>query len=270
MTTTPTTSLSGPLPIKLTNDFFFKYMLQTDEAILSSVVSAFMPIRIDAPFKVSVTNPIETGTQFDDKTMILDIKATIGNTTILNLEMQVINQHDWPERSLSYLSRCFDNLKIGENYVNVKAAYHIGFLDYSLFPDSPEFYSHYMLLNTKNHNVYTSKFNISVVDLTHIDLATDEDISLNRDMWASFFKATTWEELDMLAEQNDIMIKATEFVHKVSDEEYLKMLYEAREDQLRQQRDAQYYFQNEINDRDAYIEKLKNQIKDMGGTPVDK
>lgn len=74
----------------------------------------------------------------------------------------------------------------------------------------------------------------------------------------------------MLAEQNDIMIKATEFVHKVSDEEYLKMLYEAREDQLRQQRDAQYYFQNEINDRDAYIEKLKNQIKEMGETPVDK
>lgn len=284
MTTIPTTSLSGPLPIKLTNDFFFKYLLQNDNNILNSIVRAFLPIRLDDQLEVYVTNPFEEGDYINSKTMILDIKAIVNHTNILNLEMQVFNQHDWPERSLSYLARCFDNLKKGEQYIDVKATYHIGFLNYTLFPDTPEFYSHFMLLNTKTHNVYTSKFSISVVDLTHIDLATDEDKLLMRDMWASFFRATTWEELDMLAEKNDIFNTAKPFIMKVSREEHLKQLYEAREDQLRQQRDAQKYYQAEIAKRDSElattksdladanetIKKLKQQIKEMGETPVDK
>ena len=52
---------------------------------------------------------------------------------------------------------------------------HIGFLDYTLFPDAPEFYATNMLLNVKNHRIYNDKFRLSVVDLTQIELATEED-----------------------------------------------------------------------------------------------
>jgi hypothetical protein len=41
-----------------------------------------------------------------------------------------------------------------------------------------------------------------VVDLTQIKLATTEDRTRHRDLWAAFFKAKSWEELKMLAQQD--------------------------------------------------------------------
>ena len=38
----------------------------------------------------------------------------------------------------------------------------------------------------------SDKLSISVVDLTRIDLATEEDLRYEIDKWAKLFKATTW------------------------------------------------------------------------------
>lgn len=52
-----------------------------------------------------VINPIEPGASIGDKDFVLDIKVLLDDRAIINLELQVINQHNWPERSLSYLCR---------------------------------------------------------------------------------------------------------------------------------------------------------------------
>lgn len=41
-----------------------------------------------------------------------------------------------------------------------------------------------------------------MLDLTRIDLATEEDRAFHIDYWASLFKAATWEEIKMLAEKD--------------------------------------------------------------------
>lgn len=55
-----------------------------------------------------------------------------------------------------------------------------------MFPAVPEFYATNMLMNTKNHRIYNNKFNLSVVDLSQIELATEEaerhERTMNRDM----------------------------------------------------------------------------------------
>ena len=55
----------------------------------------------------------------------------------------------WPERSLSYLCRAFNNLNPGEDYHKVKPVIQIGLLDFTLFPEHPEFYATYRFLNKK-------------------------------------------------------------------------------------------------------------------------
>ena len=47
--------------------------------------------------------------------------------------MQVINEHNWSERSLSYLCREFDQLSAGQSYESVKPAIQIGLLNFTLF-----------------------------------------------------------------------------------------------------------------------------------------
>lgn len=58
-------------------------------------------------------------------------------------------------------------------------------------------------VNEKNYRIYSDKFRLSVLDLTQIDLATAEDRAYRIDRWAALFKATTWEELKMLANRNN-------------------------------------------------------------------
>lgn len=60
---------------------------------------------------------------------------------------------------------------------------------------------------------------LSVLDLTRIDLATEEDRQYQIDHWASLFSATTWEELKMLAQDNDYIKEASETVYHLTQEE---------------------------------------------------
>jgi predicted transposase/invertase (TIGR01784 family) len=246
-------SLTGPLPLRMTSDYLFKFLLQSDQDVLRALVCAYLDIAPDEIQNIRVTNPLSLADDPQKKEMILDIKAEMNDDTIINLEMQVINNHDWPERSISYLCRCFDNLQVGQAYHLVKGAIHIGFLDYTLFPENPEFYARYRLRNERTGQLYTSKFLISVVDLTQIHLATEEDIQAHRNLWASFFKATSWEELKMLAQQDTNIAKAVTTVHRLTEDEEFRQQYEAREDRIRQQLDHDYWYDMEIKKRDAAL-----------------
>ena len=154
----------------------------------------------------ALTNPIELGSSVTDKTFILDIKVILNNQTIINLEMQVINQHNWAERSLSYLCRNFDNLQSGEAYQAVK------------------FYATYQLLNVKNYSL-----------------------------------ATTWEELNMLAHNNEYMAEASATVHQLSQEERIRMECEAREDHYRTQLGIQHIMDSQIDQIKSQAVQIESQ-----------
>lgn len=187
-----------------------------------------------------ITNPIELDKVIGRKTFMLDVKVVLNESAFINIEMQVINKFDWPERSLSYLCRNFDNLYSGEKYLNVRPVIQIGLLDFTLFKDYPEFYSTYQLLNIKNYTLYSDKLRLSVLNLTRINLATDKDKHYQADYWASLFKSTTWEELQMPAQNNEYIEDAVATIYQVSQEENIRLQCEAREDYYRQQKDVEY------------------------------
>ena len=69
---------------------------------------------------MEITNSIVLGESTNDKTFFLDIRVDLNQNTLINLEMQVINEHNWPERSLSYLYREFNQLSTGQSYESLK------------------------------------------------------------------------------------------------------------------------------------------------------
>ena len=81
-----------------------------------------------------------------------------------------------------------------------------------------------------------------MVDLTLRNQATKEDIAQHRDLWATFFKATEWGELMALANKDSNISEAVVTLKKLSDDELFRLRYQAREDQLRQQWDMEYYY----------------------------
>lgn len=226
---------TGPVTIRMTNDYLFRALLQSNNKVLKGLISALLHIPIHQIQSVEIRNPIELGKSIDEKDFFLDILVELNNNSLINLEMQVINEHDWPERSLSYLCRTFDHLTKGESYTHVKPVIHIGILDFTLFPEHPEFYATYKFMNVKNHLVYSDKLSLSVLDLTHTELANDEDIHFEIDRWATLFKATTWEEIRMLASNNEYIQEASNTVYQLSQEESIYWQCLAREDYYRRQ-----------------------------------
>ena len=249
-------SATGPIRFNMTNDFMFKTVLQRNNHVLISLICALLHLEESAIQSAVVQNPIEPGERIDDKTVILDVKVLLNNNAILDLEMQVVNKGNWVERSSYYLCRNYANLSSGSGYKLVQPSYQIGFLDYTLFPDYPEFYAVNLFMNKRTHQIYTDKLRISVIDLTQIDLATEEDRLYKIDQWARLFKATTWEELKMLTFPDSVLAEAGETIYKVSADEHMRQLLEAREDAIRQELDVQWAMDHTTKQLNEAVAKL--------------
>lgn len=231
--------LKGPLDIPMTNDYLFRALLQQNNQVLKALICALLHLDPQSVREVSVENPIELGKTYEEKELILDIKALLNGDMIINLEMQVVNEQNWKERSLYYLCRSFDHLNKGMNYSEVKPAVQIGILNFSLFEETPEFYANFYMINEKNYQKYSDKFRLAVVDLTQIKLATKEDRAYKIDQWAQFFKSKDWGELVMLAQDNIDIQAAMGTVYQLSREKQIRQQCEAREDYYKRERDRQ-------------------------------
>ncbi len=229
---------TGRLPHPLTNDYMFKALLQKNKNVLKQLICSLLHLRPDEIESVEIRNPIVLGEalteDFDSKIFVLDINVLLNNRILINLEMQIVGYENWPERAMTYLCRNFDQLSRGEDYINARPTIHIGFLDFLLFPQYPEFYATYMMMNVKNQHIFTDKFTLSVVNLKHIELATQEDREWKIDYWASLFKAATWEELIMLANQNPILEDAVETIYELTADESIREQCKAREKHIRE------------------------------------
>jgi predicted transposase/invertase (TIGR01784 family) len=207
---------TGKIVYGMTNDYMFKIVLESNTEILKSLICALLHLLATDIISIEIKNPIIPGKSVGDKGFVLDINVLLNNNTIINLEMQLKNLGNWVDRSLDYLCRSYDNLLSGKDYSETMSAVHIGFLDFTLFEDKPGFYATYKVMNVKNFNIYSDKFTLGVVDLSKIDLATEEDKAYGIDKWASLFKANTWEELMTLAAQNTIFDNVAEAMFRYS------------------------------------------------------
>ena len=226
-------SFTGAIDYPLMNDYMFRSVMQSNKNVLKGLLCSLLHLDPANVREVQILNPIELGKKISDKEFILDIKVLMNDNTAIDLEMQINNQYNWPERSLVYLSRLFDGLNAGESYRAVKPAFQIGILNFTPFPGHPEFFSTYKMMNIKNYHKYSDKFTIHVLDLTQIHLADREDKNHDLDKWAKLFRALTWEDFKMISEGNKSMQEAGETLFTLNEDDRIRDLCEAREDYRR-------------------------------------
>ena len=250
---------TGSIDYPFTNDYMFRAILQKDKQVLKALVSALLHLEKDSVKEVTITNPIELGAAISDKDFILDIRIDLDGEKLIDLEMQVTNQYNWPERSISYAARSFDHLNSGQDYSEVLTVHSIGFLNYTLFPEAPEFFATYELRNRKSGKLYSSKFSIHVLDLTKIDLATKEDKKYGIDRWARLFMAKTWEELRMVAKNNPDLLQASNELYTINKDDLIRQ-------QARARADAEFWERN----RNARIKKLEEALIEKDNSIAEK
>ncbi len=271
---------SGSFDYPLTNDYMFRSLCQKNNKALKGLISALLQIPPEQIHAVVILNPIIVGEACADKEFRLDVRVELNGNAIVNIEMQVADLHDWPERSISYLCRVFDSLSHGDTYAAVRSAVHISILDFTLFSDNPSFYSRNKLMDEKNHHVYSGKFALNVLDLNRADLATDEDRMWKLDHWARLFKASTWEEIKMIATDNEYLQEASNTLFDLNAdfnvrercrnrEEYYNVLrtfeseIDLMKEELAQSKNELVLSKNELAQKDLEIQKLQAELARM-------
>mgnify|MGYP000268946408 CR=1 FL=1 len=97
--------------------------------MLKDFLEAILNIHIN---KVEVKNPELTPNMADEKLGILDLKLDIDNERVVDVEMQVSNEHNIKERSSTYLSKlAAEQLKAKQNYKELKKIITINILKYN-------------------------------------------------------------------------------------------------------------------------------------------
>ena len=213
------------------NDYMFHAVLQKNEEVLRNFLATLLEIDEAEIESCHIENPIELGKEIEGKECILDVKLTLNNDKVINIELQVYKQTYWINRSLLYWARTYDNLKSGQDYSMLLPAYHIGILDFTLFENHPKFMAQYQILDVEDGYLYSDKLYIKVLDLTQLEKAKQEPETNKKFLkWASIFKAETLEELEQLASGEEVFENMVVTMKKLSEDEKIRMQCEARED----------------------------------------
>lgn len=173
--------------------------------------------------------------QYDRRKMlVLDLKLELNDSRILDIEMQVVDRGNWPERSLTYLCRTFDQLEKGEEYLDVKETIHIGILNFTPQGFPEKLYLEYYFYNLDTAHKYSDKLSIRVLQLNQLGSKAKENEKWNEIYhWARLFKAQTWEEMRMLAEKNETIRECVVTLKELTADEKARMQSEARDEYYR-------------------------------------
>ena len=119
--------------LPLTCDYVFKRIFGQEEnkEALKDFLESILCEKI---YKIEIKNPEIPKNYYDSKYGVLDLKVTLNNTTVVDVEMQVRNEHNIEQRDTFYLASNYVNeLKEGEPYINCKKSIVINIVNFTYY-----------------------------------------------------------------------------------------------------------------------------------------
>ena len=144
-----------------------------------------------------ILNPEMPPESLGDKFCRLDINMTVNGMTVngqsVDLEVQVNNEGDYPDRAVLYWARNFSTaLSAGQDYSMLPRTLIISIVDFPLF-DCEEYHSFFQLLEVSRHTLLSDKMGLHFYELPKLPSEVSKDHMLL--LWLSLFKADTEEWL---------------------------------------------------------------------------
>lgn len=119
--------------LPLTSDYVFKRIFGQEEnkEALKDFLESILKIKIS---NVEINNPEIPKNFYDSKYGMLDLKVTVDEKIIINVEMQLQNQHNLEPRTTYYMSSAYaGQLGEGEPYTNCKRVIVIDILNFNYY-----------------------------------------------------------------------------------------------------------------------------------------
>lgn len=176
-------------------DTLFKMLFIKHKDLLKKLVAALLEIPLESIEQFVVRNEEIPPETLGDKFCRLDINMVV-NGQLVDLEIQVANEGDYPERVMLYWAREFSTaLPAGKSYSMLPRTVIISIIDFELF-ECAEFHSFFQPLETTRHTLLSDKMGFHFFELRKLpDEVSEKDALL---LWLSLFKAETEEDLEKI------------------------------------------------------------------------
>jgi len=207
-------------------DTLFKILFVQHPDLLKQLVSELLCIKLESIEQFVVTNPEMTSEGFGEKFCRLDINMTVNEQRV-DLEIQVRNEGDYPERVLFHWAREYSSaLPEGGDYLDLPRAVIISIINFNLF-NCTEFHSEFQPLEVTRHTLLTDKMSLHFFELQKLPTNVSSDNMLL--LWLSLFKADTEEELEKIkAMEVPVMKQAINAYHRITVSPEFKELEKMR------------------------------------------
>ncbi len=218
-----------------TNDYVFKRIFGHigNENITMGLLNAILNLPIE---KINLDeNRILERDVFSDKLGILDIKATINNNIVVNIEMQVVNYFNIFKRLMFYWGKAYNKeIQKGEEYDNLKKTIVIFIADFEIdnLELIPKYHTKWQIREEDFPKILlTDVFELHIIELPKLNKLIKkgnkyENKSL--ELWIKFL--LTPEEMEVREmEDNKAIKEAKEVLDEISQNEREEYLAELRE-----------------------------------------
>ncbi|MEC1760560.1 Rpn family recombination-promoting nuclease/putative transposase, partial [Schinkia azotoformans] len=223
------------------NDFIFKLLLGSEDKTSRELLIYFLNDLFQVPKNQSLSNvhlqnPHLNKQHLSDKASILDIRAQIPGTGVINIEMQVENQYNMDKRTLFYCAKVIaDQLDEGENYKKLRKTTTINLLDFNYF-NHPTYHSIYHLTEKKTGTSYPDILQLHFIEMKrfkklHRNGKINPDDRLAK--WIEFFANEDDSQWKIIASKDPIIKKAVDRLEIISQNQENRWDYEIRQKALK-------------------------------------
>jgi len=242
-----------PLKYPLKLDTLFKLVFRKYQHLLKRLVADFLDIRHEDITEFIVTNPEITPEELGRKFCRLDMNMIVNGQKV-DLEVQVADEGNYPERSLFYWAKEFSTgISEGQDYKLLPRTIVISILGFNQFPDLDKFYHEFQCLEVVTHQPLTDKMVLQFYELDKLPPLDDSEGNC-KNLWLQLFSAETEEELAEIEKLGvSVMNEALQaYRHVSASDEFIvmeRMRSKARHDEAQALNHAR---QQEREERDTH------------------
>ncbi|MHC1682924.1 MAG: Rpn family recombination-promoting nuclease/putative transposase [Clostridiaceae bacterium] len=247
-------------------DFVFKNIFGSDqnpEILISFLNATLKPNNKITNVKIKGT---DIAKQFiEDKYSRLDVKATTSNNEIINIEIQLKNEHNMIKRSMYYLSKMYEEqLGEGDDYSKLGRTVCINILNFKYLKTN-RFHTGYRLKEIETNEELTD-----IIEMHFIEIPKLEENSDEKDMlvaWTEFLKDPESETVRNLEMTVDEIRRAKDQLIRMSNDAEQREIYDMRAKILKDKVSALNKAKEEGRE-EGKIEIAIEMLKD--GEPIEK
>ncbi len=226
-------------------DFVFKLIFgnEKDTSFLISFLNAALELEGEKAIKsVTIMNPNNDKENQEDKYSVMDVKAKANDETMINIEIQLKDEHNMRYRTVYYLSKMISKrLKEADNYKSMYKTVAINILNFDLLDSGSRFHNRYRFTEIDTKKELTDIAEIQFMELPALrryiqenETSIQEAIGKNKLLeWLLFIDNPESEFAKMAETNNEAIGRARDMLKTLSKDERLQEEYMAREKAIR-------------------------------------